>query len=98
MTRDDLIDRLKRQRALFEREQVASVALFGSRAREAARTDSDVDLLVDYGPNAKVSLVDVARLERTLSDALSLPVQVVTEPVTRERLRMNIAADRIDVF
>ncbi|CAN5280353.1 nucleotidyltransferase [soil metagenome] len=98
MTRDDLIGRLKRQRSLFEREQVTSVALFGSRAHAADRPDSDVDLLVDYAPNARISLFDVSRLERLLSETLALPVQIVTGPISKDRLRRNIAADRIDVF
>ena len=98
MTRDELIDSLKRQRPLFDREKVASVSLFGSRARQSARADSDVDLLVGYAPGAPVSLIDLVRLEAQLSNALALNVQVVTAPIERERLRRNIEADRINVF
>jgi predicted nucleotidyltransferase len=98
MTREQIIAKLQDQRALFDAEQVRSVALFGSRARGDARADSDVDLLVEYRPSAKVSLLDICRLERLLTDEFGLEVQVVTAPLTRESLRKSVERDRLDVF
>lgn len=98
MTRDDLIHRLREQRTLFERENVRHVALFGSQARGDARPDSDVDLLVEYGPEARVSLVDLARLQRLLSERLSAPVQVLKAPVRRESLKAAVEADAVHVL
>lgn len=98
MDRTELLARLRQQRALFDREGVAAVALFGSRARGEAREDSDVDLLISYRPEARVSLLDLARLENALRRVLALPVQVLTEPVDKVRLRRSIEADRINVF
>jgi len=98
MTRDQIIAKLQDQRELFDAEKVQSVALFGSRARGDARPDSDVDVLVEYKPGARISLLDVCRLERLLTDRLGLTVQLSDAPVRNPRLSRNIERDRVNVL
>jgi len=98
MQRTELIAKLRAQRDLFDREQVRSVALFGSRARGDYRPDSDVDLLVEYRAEARVSLVGVGRLERLLTEEVGAPVQVVIGPLKTEQLSRNAERDRVDVL
>jgi len=98
MTRDQIIDKLRDQRDLFDVEQVRSVALFGSRARGDERPDSDVDVLVEYQPNARISLLDICRLERLLTDKFGLIVQVTTAPIQREQLKLGVERDRLNVL
>jgi predicted nucleotidyltransferase len=98
MTREHLIQRLREERALFEREHVRHVSLFGSQARGEAHADSDVDLVVEYEPDARVSLVDLARLQRLLGERLHAPVQVVKAPIRREGLRAAVEADAVHVL
>jgi uncharacterized protein len=52
-----------------------NVRLFGSRARGDARSDSDVDFLVDMPSGC--SLLDVGRLLMDLQDILGCKVDVV---------------------
>ena len=52
-----------------------NVRLFGSRARGDARSDSDVDFLVDMPSGC--SLLDVGRLMMDLQDVLGCKVDVV---------------------
>jgi predicted nucleotidyltransferase len=46
---------------------VRRLSLFGSRARGTERPSSDVDLLVEFAPGAKPTLLDLASFEAELS-------------------------------
>lgn len=52
-------------------------ALFGSRARGEAGPGSDVDVLVEF--SERKSLLELARIERELSEALGARVELLTE-------------------
>lgn len=47
--------------------QVRRLALFGSHLKGTARNDSDVDLLVEFLPEAHPTLLDLAQMEIELS-------------------------------
>ncbi len=73
---------------------VKSLALFGSVARDDARPDSDVDLLVEF--DRPVGLFTFVRLKRYLEEILDSAVDLGTpdslkpdlrEPVLRESIR-----------
>lgn len=49
---------------------VRRLSLFGSRLKGTARRDSDVDLLVEFEPWARPSLLDMAQMEIDLSEML----------------------------
>jgi predicted nucleotidyltransferase len=50
---------------------IKRLALFGSRLKGTARRDSDVDLLVEFEPMARPSLLDMAQMEIDLSEMLN---------------------------
>jgi hypothetical protein len=52
------------------RRRIRRLALFGSRLKGTARPDSDVDLLVEFEPDATPGLFTMAAIERELSDLL----------------------------
>ena len=56
---------------ICEQHRIQRLALFGSQLKGKARPDSDVDLLVDFAPGARPTLLDMARIEIDLSQALS---------------------------
>jgi predicted nucleotidyltransferase len=74
---------------------VIRLALFGSHARDHARRDSDVDVLVAFdGP------ADSRRyfgLQFYLEDLLGCPVDLVTEQALRPQLRPFVERDAIHV-
>ena len=80
---------------LAERFGVVRLALFGSTARDTARPDSDVDLLVAFdGPATSERYFG---LQFYLEDLLGRPVDLVTEKALRERLRPYVKRDAIVV-
>jgi uncharacterized protein len=73
---------------------VRNVRVFGSVARGAERTDSDIDLLVDLTPGT--GLFALGRLRRDLEDLLRARVDVVPaeglKPENEARIRPDIVA------
>lgn len=56
--------------ALCQRHQIRRLSLFGSTLKGTARPDSDVDLLVEFEPGARITLLDMAQIEIELSTLL----------------------------
>ncbi len=49
---------------------IRRLSLFGSQLKGTAGPDSDIDLLVEFEPNAHPTLLDLAQIEIELSQAL----------------------------
>ncbi len=81
---------------------VTGLALFGSAARGEQREDSDIDVVVKLSDEARregfAYFGRLDSLNRRLREILQCPVDVVTEPVRKERLRREIEKDRIIAF
>ena len=77
--------RLARQRG------AKNIRIFGPVARQDARPDSDIDLLIDLEPDR--SLLDVGGLAMDLSQLLEHPVDVVTKAGLRERIRARVLTE-----
>jgi predicted nucleotidyltransferase len=56
--------------AFCERNHIRRLSLFGSVLRDDFRPDSDVDVLVEFEPGAKVTYLDMAQMENELSELL----------------------------
>jgi hypothetical protein len=56
--------------AICHRRNIRRLALFGSTLKGTNRPDSDVDLLVEFEPQARPGLLTIARIEMELSDLL----------------------------
>jgi len=89
----DLLTRSKRE--LAERYGVTRLALFGSAARDAAREDSDIDILVTFdGPATSERYFGV---QFYLEDLFGRPVDLVTDKALREELRPWIEREAVHV-
>ncbi|HMK91109.1 MAG TPA: nucleotidyltransferase family protein [Methylocystis sp.] len=96
MDRAQAIGLLRQSKAdLASRYGVTRLALFGSVARDAAREDSDVDILVAFdGPATSQRYFGV---QFFLEDLLGRPVDLVTEKALREELRPFVEKEAIRV-
>lgn len=59
--------------------QIEELALFGSVLREDFNHDSDVDVLVSFTENAKITFFDLDLIESELSQLFKRPVDIVTK-------------------
>jgi predicted nucleotidyltransferase len=64
--------------AFCARWQVEQFALFGSVVRDDFGPDSDVDVLVRFAPEARVTGIDFARMEAELRVLFGRPVDLVS--------------------
>jgi predicted nucleotidyltransferase len=69
------------------RWKVMEFSLFGSVLREDFRPDSDIDVLVTFAPDAKVSLFDLVDMKIELEDVFNRPVDVVEKDALRNPYR-----------
>ncbi len=92
-----VIDILKAEEARLRAKGVEALSVFGSVARGEARDDSDIDLLARIN-RRPFGLLELAALEIELGKILGTKVDLLTEPVRRERLRQRIERDRASVF
>ena len=85
-----LLDKTKLAR-LCREHGVVFAGLFGSRVRGEASPDSDVDVLVRF--DERRSLIDQARVEREIGEAMGRSVDLVTENALSPYLRDQVEAD-----
>ena len=80
---------------LVARYGVTHLALFGSTARDTARSDSDVDILIAFdGPAISERYFGV---QFYLEDLFGVPVDLVTEKAVRAELRPFIEKEAVHV-
>ncbi len=81
--------------ALAARFGVMKLALFGSTARDSARNDSDIDVLVAFdGPATSERYFGV---QFYLEDLFGLPIDLVTEKALRPELRPFVEKEAVHV-
>ena len=89
MRRDQAIDILRGiQAELSGRHHVSSLTLFGSVARDEARLDSDVDILVEFSlPVGLFHFIELQQyLEKTLGCKVDLGTPRSLKPYLKERV------------
>jgi uncharacterized protein len=78
---------------ICQRYQVRELSLFGSAVRGEMRPESDIDMLVDYFPDAKPSLFDLIEMMNELSDLLGRKVDLGVKRALKPRYRDHILAE-----
>ena len=72
---------------LCRRWQITELSVFGSVARGSHRSDSDVDLLVTFRPDAPWSTLDLVDLREDLSGLFGRSVDLIEEKAIRNPWR-----------
>jgi predicted nucleotidyltransferase len=77
---------------------VRHVALFGSLARDEARPDSDIDLMIDLEPGARISIFDYVDLVEYVRGLFGEPVDVSNREMLKPHVRPSAERDAINAF
>ena len=80
------------------RYHVRRLALFGSVLRDDFRPSSDVDVLVDFEPEAQIGFLTLSRMQRELSEILRRPVDVVPQDGLKPKIRQSVLSNAEVVY
>jgi predicted nucleotidyltransferase len=75
---------------LCKRYRVRELALFGSAAKGNLKKGSDIDLLVDFEPDAQVGFITLSRMQRELSNLIHRKVDLVPKGGLKPILRHDV--------
>ena len=82
---------------LRERYGVKEIGIFGSFVRGEEREDSDIDILVEFYPQAEMDLIKFVELEEYLSELLGAKVDLVMKSALKPRIGRRILREVIYV-
>ncbi|TAD78161.1 MAG: hypothetical protein EA001_08475 [Oscillatoriales cyanobacterium] len=84
----DVFDRLAihpdRLGEFCQKWQAIELAVFGSVLTDRFRADSDLDFLVTFAPQSKISLLGLVQMEEELSELLGRSVDLLTRQSVQE--------------
>jgi hypothetical protein len=102
MYRDAVIAMLRAHEPELRASGVVSLSVFGSVARGEERPDSDLDLMVrlteDASRDGFAYFGRIDALTHRLQDIVGRPVDVVVEPIRKDRLRRVIEKEAARAF
>jgi predicted nucleotidyltransferase len=87
-----------RLREICRRYGVRELAVFGSAARGEMRQESDIDLLVEFFPEAEVGLLEHAGLMLELSQLFGRKVDLVSKRGLKLLIRDSILSEARSVY
>ncbi|MDH7504027.1 MAG: nucleotidyltransferase family protein [Verrucomicrobiota bacterium] len=98
MDKEQVIQTLQKNRASLAPFHVRSLAVFGSVVRGEERPESDIDILVEFEPGARVGLFTFARLQRFLQEMLGREVDLATPGALHHAMKKDILEEAVHAF
>lgn len=81
---------VKEIRAYCATQPIRRLSLFGSALRDELRADSDIDLLVEYLPTAKIGYFELAQQEIDLGKLIGKKVDLRTPNELSRQFRQGV--------
>ena len=98
MEKQDILARLRENEAALKARGVCHAARFGSRATGAARPDSDIDIMVEIAPEARMDLFRYVGIVQFIKELFPVRVDVANREGLKPLVRPGIEADAIYAF
>ncbi|CAN5381437.1 nucleotidyltransferase family protein [soil metagenome] len=95
MSKDAVLACLRQHHHEFDEFHIKSLSIFGSVARNEAKANSDVDILVDF--EKPLGLFKFIRLQKQLEALLNHKVDLVSRNALKPQLRERILSEKADV-
>jgi predicted nucleotidyltransferase len=98
MNTQEILDRLRENEPALRARGVTHAALFGSRARDDSRSDSDIDILIDLAPEAPIGVWEYSGLKTYIANLFEGRVDVVSRETLKPSIRPAAIADAVYAF
>ena len=98
MTKDEVLAALRAREPDLRVKSVARAALFGSVARGEQDPESDIDILVELDPAARLGLWEYARIVDFIEDMFSTKVDVASRTSLKVHVRQSAERDAVYAF
>ena len=98
MNSADAVETLKAHEAELRRRGVRHAALFGSVARGEAHPGSDVDVMLDLDPEARITVFDYVGIVEYVQGLFGGAVDVSNRESLKAHVRPSAEQDAIRVF
>jgi uncharacterized protein len=98
MDRWEIISRLRENEAALRKRGVRHAALFGSCARGEERPDSDVDIMIEVHPAARIGVYEYVAIKDYIAGLFNTRVDVVRRDRLRPLVRPAATGDAIYAF
>ena len=98
MNGQEILARLRENEATLRARGVSHAALFGSRARSDNRPDSDIDIMIEVDPAARIGVYEYVALKDYIAELFDGPVDVVSRDGLKPYVRPAAMADAVYAF
>jgi predicted nucleotidyltransferase len=98
MDKQNILARLRENEAALKAQGVSHAALFGSRAREEASPDSDIDIMIEIAPDTRMDLFQYVGIVQYIEELFPVRVDVANRDGLKSLVRSHVERDAIYAF
>jgi predicted nucleotidyltransferase len=98
MTLEQALQTLRKAEAELRAKGIAHAGVFGSTARGEQRVDSDIDIVIDFDPSARITVFDYVGIREDVAGLFDQRVDVVDQRGLKPEVRPNVTRDLVYAF
>ena len=98
MTLEQALQTLRMAEAELRAKGIAHAGIFGSTARGEQRAGSDIDIIIDFDPSARITVYDYVGIKDDIAELFEQPVDVVDIRGLKPHLRQPVTRDLVYAF